>query len=407
MRRLPLAGLLTLLASGPAPAGMPLQALIDVAPPGSVLHLEARSHAGPIRIDKPLTLDGGGRAEIRGNGKGTVVHVSGEGVTLRGLAITGSGDSHDSVDAGVLVEGRNHRIEDNRIGEVLFGIHLRGAGDSLIRANRVIGKDHTLGMRGDAIRVWNGTGNRIESNEFRRARDLTFINAPDNRISRNRFSDSRYALHAVFSPRLQIEGNHFSRVGTGIVILYSPDVELRGNHIEHALDGGGAGIVFKESDTGVVHDNTVLHCAVGLKVDAPPQPIGVLDVRGNRLAHNIVGLYVYGEAGGHRFVGNRFENNLTTVAISGIGAGAANHWEGNRWDEYAGFDRDGDGVGDTPHEVWLFADRIWMETPIATFFRNSPLFDLLDFLERLAPFSLPHRILSDPRPDLRRAVPDS
>jgi nitrous oxidase accessory protein len=184
-------------------------------------------------------------------------------------------------------------------------------------------------------------------------------------------------------------------------VLYSPGVVLRSNHIEHALTGGGAGIVFKESDTGVVTGNTVLHCAVGLKVDAPPQPIGVLDVRDNLFAHNNIGLFFYGEAGGHRFARNRFRNNLTTVAISGIGAAAANRWQGNRWDEYAGFDRNRDGIGDTPHEVWLHADRIWMETPMASFFRNSPLLELVDFLERLAPFSLPYRILSDPEPDLR------
>jgi nitrous oxidase accessory protein len=43
-----------------------------------------------------------------------------------------------------------------------------------------------------------------------------------------------------------------------------------------------------------------------------------------------------------------------------------------------------------------------MDTPMATFFRNSPLLELLDFLERLAPFSSPYRILSDPVPDMRR-----
>jgi nitrous oxidase accessory protein len=39
-----------------------------------------------------------------------------------------------------------------------------------------------------------------------------------------------------------------------------------------------------------------------------------------------------------------------------------------------------------------------METPMATFFRNSPALELLDFLERLAPFTSPSRVLLDPRP---------
>jgi nitrous oxidase accessory protein len=390
-----------LLALESAFAALPLQALIDAAPAGSTLHLQPGVHAGPVRIAKPLTLEGGGKAEIRGTGKGTVVSISGTNVTLRGLTIAGSGESHDSVDAGILLEGSSHLVEDNRIEDVLFGIHLRQARNTTARNNTITGKSLDLGLRGDAIRMWNGTGNRIENNRFMRGRDLTFINSADNLVAGNDFSDGRYGMQIVFSPRLKIERNRLSNMGTGIVVLYSRDVILRDNHIEHALTGGGAGIVFKESDTGIVAGNTVLHCAVGLKVDAPPEQVGVLEVRNNRFAHNIVGLFFYGEAGGHQFQRNRFDNNLTTVAISGRGAGEANVWQGNHWDEYEGFDRNGDGVGDRPHDVWLYADRIWMDTPMATFFRNSPLLELLDFLERLAPFSLPYRILSDPTPDMR------
>ena len=66
------------------------------------------------------------------------------------------------------------------------------------------------------------------------------------------------------------------------------------------------------------------HCTVGLQVAAPPQPVGVLQVRGNRFAYNITGVFTYGDAGGHQFANHRFENNLTQVGISGPGAGSAN-----------------------------------------------------------------------------------
>jgi nitrous oxidase accessory protein len=375
-----------------------LQPLIDATPSGGRLTLSPGIYTGPVRIDRPMHIVGGGRASVQGNGHGTVLSIRGKGVHVSGLHIRGSGESHDSVDAGILVEGDFHEIIDNVVDDVLFGLHLRGASHNRIINNQVTGKPLDLGMRGDSIRVWNGRFNRIEKNRFQRGRDLSFSNSPDNVVSGNRFVDGRYGMHIVFSPRLTIDGNHLSNTGTGIIVLYSHDLVLRGNHVEHAMSGGGAGIVFKESDAALVEDNVVLHCAVGLKVDAPPEPVGVLTVRNNRFAHNVIGLFFYGEAGGHLFQNNRIENNLTQVALSAVGVGKANRWDGNYWDDYRGFDRNGDGIGDTPHEIWLYADRIWMETPMASFFRNSPSLELLDFLEHLAPFSSPYRVLADPTP---------
>jgi nitrous oxidase accessory protein len=286
-----------------------------------------------------------------------VLSVNTDGVTLRGLRLRGSGDSHDRVDAGILLQGNAHRVENNTLEDVLFGIHLKSANRALIKGNQVTGKAFDSGLRGDALRLWNSRFNRIED---------------------NRLTDT----------------------GTGIVALYSPQLVLRRNLVAHALTDGGGGIALRESHDSLIENNTVLHCSVGMKLDAPVPGGGQLLVRGNLIAHNIIGLFFVGEAGGHQLSNNRFEHNLTTVAISAPGAGSANQWTDNRWDDYQGFDRDHNHIGDTPHEVLLYADRIWMETPKASFFRHSPALELLDFLERLAPFSTPHRVLQDPRPQM-------
>ncbi|RLJ68165.1 nitrous oxide reductase family maturation protein NosD [Sulfurisoma sediminicola] len=382
-------------------APQPLQALIDATPAGGTLRLAPGRYAGPVVIARPMTLDGQGKARIDGSGRGTVLAVRAGGVTVRGLTVAGSGESHDSIDAGILIEGDDNLIESNTLEDVLFGLHVRQGNRNRILHNRVTGKDKPLGLRGDAIRLWNSRHNLIEGNVFERARDLTFANSPDNRIAGNRFHDGRYGMHIVFSPRLVVEGNRLEHTGTGIIVLYSPDLTVRGNLVAHAMAGGGGGVVFKESDDALVENNEIIHCAVGLQVDAPPQPIGVLTVRGNRFAHNVIGAFFYGESGGHRFEHNRFEHNLTQVGVSAVGTGSANVWRGNTWSDYQGFDRDHDGIGDTPHEIWLFADRIWMETPMTAFFRNSPALELLDFLERLAPFSTPHLLLRDAAPRMR------
>lgn len=375
-----------------------LQARIDATPTGATLHLAPGVYTGPATIDRTMTLEGNGQAVIQGDGHSTVLSVTATAVTLRGLRVRGSGDSHDRIDAGIMLQGDGHRVENNDLEDVLFGIHLKGVNRALIKNNRVTGKPFTTGLRGDPLRLWHSNHNRIEDNHFNRGRDVTLTNSPDNQLLRNHFTDGRYGMHIIFSPRLVAQDNHLSDTGTGIVALYSPQLTLVGNSIEHALTDGGGGIVIRESDGSLIENNKVLHCTVGLKMDAPLAGGRQITVRGNHLAYNIVGMFFLGEAGVAQFSHNRFDNNLTTVAISAPGAGSANQWSDNRWDDYQGFDRDHDQIGDTPHDVMLYADRIWMETPKATFFRNTPAFELLDFLERLAPFSSPHRVLQDPRP---------
>lgn len=387
---------------GMAQAAPPLQPLIDATPAGGTLRPAPGIYAGPAVVAKPITLDGGGKATLAGNGRGTVLTLATSGATLRGLRLTGSGDSHDGIDAGLLVAGDDNLVEHNAIDDVLFGIHLRQGNRNRIRANRVTGRAAPRGARGDGLRLWNSRHNRIEGNAFRTVRDLTFANSPDNLILRNTLADGRYGMQFVFSPRARVEGNRLADTDTGIAVLYSPDLVLRGNTIAHALDGGGAGLSLKDSGGALVEDNEILHCAAGLSANAPLNAETALTVRGNRFAHNIVGMYFYGEQGGHKIVGNRFENNLTQVAVSAAGVGAANDWTGNLWSDYQGFDRDGDGIGDTPHEVWLYSDRIWMETPRAKFFANSPALELLDFLEKLAPFAAPSLILRDPAPRMAK-----
>jgi nitrous oxidase accessory protein len=383
-------------------AGAPsLQALIDATPRGATLRLAPGVYQGPVTVHTPMVIEGAHAATIEGDGRGTVLSVQANDVTLRGLRLRGSGDSHDRVDAGLLLQGDGIRVEDNDLDDVLFGIHLKAVNYSVIKGNRVTGKPLAMGLRGDAIRMWNSRDNRVDGNTLLRARDITLANSPRNHLVNNRFTDGRYGMHLVFSPDVHIEGNHLTHTGTGIVGLYSPGLAIVRNHVAHALTDGGAGIVVKESHRSRVENNVVLHCAVGLKADASADVEHALVVRGNQFAHNIVGLSFYGEAGGHQFMDNRFESNLTTVVISAPGAGSSNVWQGNSWDEYQGFDFDHDGVGDTAHELFLFADRIWMETPMATFFRNSPAMEMLDFLERLAPFSSPYRLLRDSAPQMR------
>ena len=75
-----------------------------------------------------------------------------------------------------------------------------------------------------------------------------------------------------------------------------------------------------------------------------------------------------------------------------------NVWEGNQWSDYEGFDDNGDGIGDRPYQLYAYADQLWRDEPYAQFFKGSPMLEVLDFLERLAPFSTPDLVVSDSKP---------
>jgi len=324
--------------------------------------------------------------------------VHGTGVTVRGLRVTGSGESHDQMDAAILVTGDRNRVEHNVLDDVLFGVFVQAGNENVVCGNRITSKLEEHSLRGDGIRVWNGRHNQVVGNDVNAARDVTLANAAENTVARNRIRAGRYGLQLVFAPRNTIEKNQLDGNLTGIAVLYSNDVILRGNTVMNSRGASGTGLTFKESGQCIVEDNDVIHCAVGAKTNAPMSPEAIISFHRNRFAHNIAGMDFYGENGGHLLHENRFEKNLMQVTVSAPMSARGNEWRDNYWDDYEGFDRDGDGIGDVPYELYSFADRIWQETPQAMFFRNAPAMELIDFLERLAPFASPELTLSDPRP---------
>jgi len=391
-----------MLAVPAATASQPLQPWLDMAPAGTTLRLPPGNYSGPAVIGKPLTLDGGGKVTVDGGGHGTVLTVHTSDAVVRGLRIVGSGESHDKVDSGILVTGDRNRIEDNVVEDVLFGITLHQANDNVVSGNRIRSKPWDIADRGDGLRLWYSTRNRIENNDIVQIRDVTVTNSPRNRYIGNRVSDSRRAMNFLFSPRSLIENNRFSHNATGMTVLNSDGLIIRGNQIAHAMDASGAGIALKESSAALIHDNIILHCAVGILADSPDNAMNRITIIGNRISHNVTAINFYGERGGHLIINNRFEHNLWQATVGGDEHDDRNFWQGNYWDDYEGFDRNHDEIGDTPYEVWARADRIWMDTPMTRFFRNSPVLELLDFLERLAPFSTPTLILRDRQPVAHR-----
>jgi nitrous oxidase accessory protein len=389
-------------AAEPPPS---FQALVDATPPGGELRPGPGVYAAPVVIRHPMRIEGGGAVTIDGGGRGTVVRIEASGVVLRGLVLRASGTNHDTVDAGISVAGSGNVIEENRIEDCLFGIDLAQSDENVVRRNTIHSKHLAMGVRGDAIRLWYSFRNQVLENEISDVRDVVVWYSADNRIAGNRVSNSRYALHTMYASRNFIEDNEYRNNMTGIFLMYSDGVEVRRNRILGAQGATGVGVGFKESSDVVLEGNTIVYCANGIYLDVSPyDPETSNRFQGNLLAYNGVGVLFHTDWQGNLFRENDFRGNFTQVAVRGGGAAMRNLWERNYWDDYQGFDRDADAVGDTPYELRAYADRIWMEIPPASFFRASPLLEVVDFLDRLAPFSSPTLILRDVSPRFEPAL---
>ncbi|MEW6434770.1 MAG: nitrous oxide reductase family maturation protein NosD [Myxococcota bacterium] len=375
-----------------------LQPLIDAAEDGSTLTLSG-TYSGPVLMTKRLVLDGQGKAVIDGGGKGTVFTLQASGATLRGLTFTGSGESHSTDDTCLNVRGHGNLIENNRFEDCLFGVDLKQSNKNVVRRNFIRSQDVPLGRRGDALRLWYSMDNLVEENTVVDSRDMVVWYSNGNRILKNHGKRSRYSLHFMYAEHNVVEGNRFEDNSVGIYVMYTEGVEIRNNVISHSVGATGMGIGFKEASNSVVEGNDIVYCALGISSDLSPyQPDSTVTIRNNRIAYNGVGLAFTGDKTGTLVEGNVFEGNIDQVSQSGGGTAMNNTWRGNYWDDYQGFDRNRDGQGDTPYELYAFTDRIWMETPNARFFKNAPLMEALDFLERLAPFTAPELVLRDEAP---------
>jgi nitrous oxidase accessory protein len=391
--------LILFLATGYAKAYPPFQDLVDATKPNAVLVPPPGTYSGPVTIEKPISIDGRGQVTIDAGGKGTVIFLDTDGATIKNLHLTNSGESHNDLDSGVQVRGNFNVIKDNVIDNSLFGIDLGQSNHNIVRRNKISSKQADLGMRGDAIRLWYSFNNKIMDNQVRNSRDIVVWYSRDNLISGNDARGGRYSLHFMYSQYNEVAHNHFEDNSVGIFIMYSDGVVVKDNYIARANGVTGMGIGFKETSDVVVSGNRVLYCATGLYLDVSPfQPDTINRIEDNLIAYSGIGILFLNDWKGNVFKRNRMKGNITQVAVGGAKTAKRNEWNGNYWDDYVGFDLDKDGIGDSPYELYGYADRIWMDVPPTRFFKGSPLLEVLDFLERLAPFTSPDMVLRDEKP---------
>ena len=382
-----------------------LQEAIDNAKEGSILKLPKGIYKGSIKINKPISIIGKEEGVIiDGLGEGTVIEINSPYVTIKNLTIIGSGERHDKLDAAIKISNsKQSEISDNIIKDCLFGIDVSMSNNSIISNNYITSKNLDLGLRGDGLRLWYSNDNIVSKNKLINSRDMVVWYSHGNEISENYGENNRYSLHFMYAGKNYVKNNTYKFNSVGIFFMYSKDTLATGNIIKSSLGATGMGMGLKDVSNFTLKDNTVIYCAQGIYIDRSPfEPDTKNWIEDNKILYNAEALHFHSLSEDNVIKKNSILGNIEDVVNDSRGSNTyKNEIVNNYWDNYEGFDKNGDNIGDTPHKVFQYADQLWVYNPNVKFFYGSPVISLLNFLAKLAPFTEPIFLMSDDKPKLK------
>jgi nitrous oxidase accessory protein len=413
--------------------GLPLQEVIDSASAGDVIVLAKGEHAGPVVLDRRLTLQGQPGAAVIGSGRGSVITVNAAGSVVRGLAITGSGRDLYEMDSGVFVAqtAAGTRIEENRITGNLVGIYLHGAKDSLAKGNTIVGlREGRVSEAGDGVSVWNAPGAHVIDNDISFGRDGIFTKTSKENVFRgNELRNLRFGVHYMYTNDSEVSGNVSVGNNVGYAIMYSKNLRVVGNLSDGDRDHG---LMLNYANGSVIDGNTVqgrlqpaerwtdaaraggAHSAPGA-ADEPDAPDGnsmrlapekcvfMYNANKNSFRDNLfegcaIGIHFTAGSEGNAMAGNAFIRNRNQVKYVGT---RYLDWSfegrGNYWSDNPAFDLDGDGIGDSPYRPNDLVDRVLWTVPQAKVLMNSPAVQVIRWAQSQFPALLPGGVV-DSRP---------
>ncbi len=384
-----------------------LQNAIAGADPGDVLILAPGRYPGAVAINKPLTLTGQGDAVIDGQGRGTVVTIAAPDVTLRGLAVTGSGMDGQALDAGIkILKGADRAsVEGMHLAGNLHGIDIHGGKDARVIGNAIEGSRHArMNDRGNGIYVWNSPGALVEGNSIRWGRDGIFANASRKDVFRgNLFRDLRFAVHYMYTNDTEVVGNVSIGNHLGFAIMFSDRVTLRDNL---SLSDRSHGIMLNYANNSDVAGNLVRG---GTEKCAFIYNAHKNLIVGNRFEGCGIGIHFTAGSERNAITENAFIGNREQVKYVGT---RDIEWSldrrGNFWSDHPVFDLNGDGIADSPFRPNDLMDHILWSQPAASLLMGAPAVQLIRWAQASFPATMPGGVV-DTFPlmaPLRIAVPD-
>ncbi len=393
---------LSLAAEHVVSPGGSITAAVQAARPGDTVIVERGDYFENIVIGKRLTLRGRNRPTVSGNGRGDVIRVKAPDVVIEGFIIRDSGADLTAQNAGIYVEPGAHRavIRGNDLVYNLFGAWVEGVEGPVIQGNLITGlRDVLSAQRGNGIQLYNTRGAQVLDNHISFTRDGIYVDVSHHAVFRgNRMHHLRYGTHYMNSYYNLWERNETYLNRGGLALMEVRDQTVRNNIAWGNTDHG---IMLRTIQDSVIENNVVAGNGKGFFVyDAEYNTL-----RGNLVIANRVGTHLWAGSYRNAVDGNDFINNheqLRYVAARDVLWGSN---RGNYWSNYTGWDRDGDGAGDSAYFATDIVDRLTTTHPTVKLLLASPAVQALRAAARAFPLLRATSIV-DEHPRMRPWHPD-
>ncbi|MGL4713215.1 MAG: nitrous oxide reductase family maturation protein NosD, partial [Shewanella sp.] len=359
---------------------------------GDTLVLAAGEYQGAFTVATSIQLQGEFGATLDAQGQGSALVITAANVTVEGLTLRNWGEDLYYQNAAILLQpgADNAQIRHNQLEGGGFGIYGEQLSSPVVTDNRITGNKRRYVLdRGDGIYFKHVTHPQIERNHIQSVRDGVYLESVSHsRISGNYFTQLQYGIHYMYTHTDEAWGNTAVAVDGGYALMSSKDIYLHDNTVTGARDFGillniTQGCHLQRNIARQVH-----HPKGTVELGNEGKGMFIYAAQQNRIEDNEfsqsdTGISVAMGGEDNAIWHNRIMANQTQVKYVGD---APLEWsyqgQGNYWSEYAGWDRDGDGIGDIVHRPNDSLDKLFWLYPEAKLLMASPVVQLLRWVER-------------------------